>query len=224
MYNHFMFQSQYWQQTLWTWIYVKQGHPPFTAALWKIFYICSHCQSLTPLEAKLSYKYSRFGEFTLEGKLHTYWVGCRVQKSRFFNNWRCLDYIRSWWSWQQWFWLSWPWWGRPQWWDQSLFAVPPAPRRNWTIVLPFQQTASRCWGSLVVAAAWPALWRKGRPVGFTQPTVVRVSAALPGPVRPGLYMLWPEDRGSALKTWAKVVSVFHGFLCHIIFTVDIRYF
>lgn len=87
MFNHFMFQSQYWQQTLWNWIYVKLGSSTVYSSLVKnILYLQKPCQSLTPLEAMFPYKYSWFREFTLEGKLRSYWISCTVRKEDFF--WR----------------------------------------------------------------------------------------------------------------------------------------
>lgn len=203
MLNHFMFQSQYWQQTLWTRMYARQAGSSdvYSSFVKNILYLWSVCQSLTHLEARSPHKYCCFGEMCLEGKVQSSWAvfrGKSIRKNTF--TWRCLDYMRSfYWRQHCHLWLSWPWWGHPLWWARSQSAVPPACSRHSTTVLPSQQTASRCWGSPAVAAAWPALWRKERPVGFIQPTVVKVSAALPGLVRPGHSMLWQGDRGSALK-------------------------
>ncbi|MEQ2187524.1 hypothetical protein GOODEAATRI_005577 [Goodea atripinnis] len=61
-------------------------------------------------------------------------------------------------------------------------------------------TASKFLGSLAVVAAWHVLWRKVFPVEFTQPTAVRVSAALLGRARLDHSMPLPEDRECALKT------------------------
>ena len=204
MYNRFMFQSQYWQQTSWTWIYARQ-----TAALSKIFQICRRCQSLTPLEARRPHKYCWFGEITLEGKLQSHRAAERERRQLSCDR-RCLDYyMRSWRLWQEWPWWSWPWWrGLPQYWARSQSAVPPARRRSWAAVPPSRPAAARCWGSQAAAAAWPAPWREGRPVGFTRLTVDRACAARPGPVRPDPSTLWPGDRASALRTLAKVITFF----------------
>lgn len=66
MYNHFMFQSQYWQQTLWTWIYLRQAGSStvYSSFVKNILYVWSQCQSLTSLEARSPYKYCWFGDIT----------------------------------------------------------------------------------------------------------------------------------------------------------------
>lgn len=66
MYNHFMFQSQYWQQTLWTWLYLRQAGSStvYNSFVKNILYLWSGCQSLTSLEARCPYKYCWFGDIT----------------------------------------------------------------------------------------------------------------------------------------------------------------
>lgn len=150
------------------------------------------------------YKYCSFRRSHFRSKSTVTARTIEEEEASIWETWRCLDYTRSW-FWCP-LWLSWPWWDRPRWWGPSLSTVPPVCRRNWTTVRPSRQTAGRCWRSLAAAAAWPAPWIKEHPAGFTQPTVARVSAASPGPVRPGLSTLWPEDRGSALRMWAMVSS------------------
>lgn len=177
--------------------HVEQGHPPFSFVK-NILYLWPVCQSLTPLEARSLHKYQQFRESSI-WKVQSYWAvwrGKEAQRS-WTEDWRCLDYTKGW---RWWLWsLIWLWWGRRLWWGRSLSAASPALRRSWTPAPPSRQTASRCWGSPAVAAAWPVLCRGEHPAGSTQPTALRVSAANPGPERPGRCMLWPEDKGSALR-------------------------
>lgn len=84
MYNHFMFQSQYWQQTLWTWVYVRQAGSStvYSSFVKNILYLWSVCQSLTPLEARSPYKYCRFREISLEEKVQSHWAVCRGKSKK----------------------------------------------------------------------------------------------------------------------------------------------
>lgn len=78
MCSHFMFVSQYWQQTLWTRMYARQAGSStvYSSFVKNILYLWSVCQSLTHLEARSPHKYCWFREICLEGKVQSYWAVC----------------------------------------------------------------------------------------------------------------------------------------------------
>lgn len=78
MCNRCKFQSQYWQQTLWTWIYARQAGSStvYSGFVKNILYPWSVCQSLMHLEARSPYKYCWFREIQLEGKVRSCWAVC----------------------------------------------------------------------------------------------------------------------------------------------------
>lgn len=85
MYSHFMLLSQYLKPTLWTSIYARQARSNFCwlEVCGKYFiYVGRPCQSLTPPEVSLQYKYSWLREATIQGKLESYRFGWRSKSDK----------------------------------------------------------------------------------------------------------------------------------------------